>query len=98
MKRLNEPTQNAYTHNGKHFALVNDFHQLHCVDLVRKYVYRDSYPEYMAFHDTEKTVSYHAGTSQNCKSEDEMIKPADEDRKARNSRESCGKEKAGEGD
>lgn len=61
MKRLNEPTQNAYAYNGKYFALVDGFHQLHCVDLVRKYIYRDSYPEYTAFHDTEKTISYHVG-------------------------------------
>lgn len=61
MKRLNEPTQNAYAHNGKYFALVDGFHQLHCVDLVRKYIYGESYPECIAFDDSERTISYHVG-------------------------------------
>lgn len=63
MNRINESTQNAYKLNGKYFALVAAFHQLHCVDLLRKYIYRESYLEYIAFHDSESMISNHVGES-----------------------------------
>lgn len=61
MKRLEEPTENAFGHNGKYFAIVDGFHQLHCVDLLRKYIYRENYPDYIAFHGSTSMVSWHVG-------------------------------------
>ncbi|CEJ81373.1 hypothetical protein VHEMI01504 [[Torrubiella] hemipterigena] len=59
MKRINQPIENAYGHDGKYFAFVEVFHQLHCLNLVRKFIHRESYPDYTSFHDDPGMVDYH---------------------------------------
>ncbi|PLB55081.1 hypothetical protein P170DRAFT_432620 [Aspergillus steynii IBT 23096] len=59
MDALKEPKENATKLGDKYFAVVEVFHQLHCVDLIRKYIHRDNYPDYMAFQDPESTVLAH---------------------------------------
>ena len=61
MRALGQPTDNAKRFGEKYFAYVDVFHQLHCLDLVRKYRYRDYYPDYIAFQDDEDVITYHVG-------------------------------------
>ncbi|KAF9882665.1 hypothetical protein FE257_005659, partial [Aspergillus nanangensis] len=59
MKALGESTHQAAKVGTKYFAVVEVFHQLHCVDLIRKYIHRDDYRDYMAFQDDEETILAH---------------------------------------
>lgn len=66
LQNIGERTDNAHgvvTANGekKYFAMVGVAHQLHCVDLIRKYIWRDHYPDYLAFQDEESTIHEHVG-------------------------------------
>ncbi|KAE8332388.1 hypothetical protein BDV39DRAFT_200012 [Aspergillus sergii] len=59
MDALGEPKENATKLGNRYFALVEVFHQLHCVELVRKFVHRDDYPDEMAFEDPEADILEH---------------------------------------
>jgi hypothetical protein len=61
MNALGQPTHNAKKYGDKYFAYIDVFHQLHCLDLVRKYIFRDHYPSYIAFQDTDERILYHVG-------------------------------------
>lgn len=61
MMSLKQPTHNAKKLGDKYFAYVDVFHQLHCLDLVRKYTFRDHYPDFMAFQDSEDIIFNHVG-------------------------------------
>lgn len=58
---IGESIENATMFKDKYFAMVGVFHQLHCVDLIRKYLFREYYPTYSAFEDSEATVLEHVG-------------------------------------
>ncbi|KAK0122265.1 hypothetical protein ONS95_010515 [Cadophora gregata] len=59
MNALGQPTHNAKRYGDKYFAYIDVFHQLHCLDLVRKYIFRGYYPSYIAFQDTEERILFH---------------------------------------
>lgn len=61
MNALGQPIHNAKRYGDKYFAYIDVFHQLHCLDLVRKYIFRDYYPSYIAFQDTEERILFHVG-------------------------------------
>jgi hypothetical protein len=61
MKALNQSTHDAKKHGDRFFAYVDVFHQLHYLDLVRKYIVREHYKDFMAFQDTEDRILYHVG-------------------------------------
>jgi len=61
MNALGQPIHNAKRYGDKYFAYIDVFHQLHCLDLVRKYIFRDYYHSYIAFQDTEEQIFFHVG-------------------------------------
>ncbi|KAI5865341.1 hypothetical protein GGS23DRAFT_594879 [Durotheca rogersii] len=56
---LKQSTHNAKKLGDKYFASVDVFHQLHCLDLIRKYIFRNHYPDFMAFQDSEYAIFNH---------------------------------------
>jgi hypothetical protein len=62
MAAINHPTRDAKGFNGSFFALVEVYHELHCLNLVRKYVRRDEYSHDVSFQGTmEEDILSHVG-------------------------------------
>lgn len=60
---IDQRIEDAAGIDGKYFAIISVAHQLHCVDLIRKYMFREHYPDYPAFKDSESMIVEHVGTS-----------------------------------
>lgn len=61
MKALNESQVGAASKDGQYFAMIEVFHQLHCLNMIRKYVWRDYYQHDATFHDEEHMIQMHIG-------------------------------------
>ncbi|KAG9236248.1 hypothetical protein BJ875DRAFT_337318, partial [Amylocarpus encephaloides] len=42
-----------------YIGYIDVFHQLHCLDLIRKYIYRAGYPDHADFQDTPERILWH---------------------------------------
>lgn len=49
--------------NGHYYATVEVFHQLHCLDITRKFIWRNHYEHVDTFQDPPKMVWEHVGKS-----------------------------------
>jgi hypothetical protein len=61
MAAIHQPSENAKRVNGSYYALVEVYHELHCLNLVRKYIWRDDYSEDISFQGPESQVLEHVG-------------------------------------
>ncbi|KAF2224861.1 hypothetical protein BDZ85DRAFT_185069, partial [Elsinoe ampelina] len=61
MNRLEQQTSNAKGRNGKYYAMVEVFHQLHCLNMLRKSTRREYYQKDSALGDAE-----HIGLIHHC--------------------------------
>ena len=59
MEAIRQPIENAKQVNGKYYGLIEVYHQLHCLNLVRKYIWRDHYSEDISFQEIESQVFEH---------------------------------------
>jgi len=57
------PDTSASNGDGKYFAMVEVFHQLHCLDLIRKHNFRVYYSDFVSFSNGEAETFEHVGTS-----------------------------------
>lgn len=55
-----EPTKGI---DGYFYATVEVYHQLHCLDITRKFIFRDQYQHVNTFQDPPDTVWEHVGES-----------------------------------
>lgn len=58
MNETKKPTKGT---NGHYFATVEVYHQLHCLDITRKYIWRDYYQDVDTFQDPPEMVWEHVG-------------------------------------
>jgi hypothetical protein len=49
--------------NGHYYATVEVFHQLHCLDITRKFIWRNRYGHIDTFQDPPEMVWEHVGES-----------------------------------
>lgn len=49
MEAIGQSTDTAKGFNGSYYALVEVYHELHCLNLIRKYIWRDEYQEDISF-------------------------------------------------
>jgi len=61
MVAIHQPSETAKGVNGSYYALVEVYHELHCLNLVRKYIWRDDYSEDISFQGPESQVLEHVG-------------------------------------
>lgn len=61
MNALGESTSNAKSKNGRYYAMVEVFHQLHCLNLIRKYTWRHLYRDDKSFQTTRGYLWEHVG-------------------------------------
>ncbi|KEQ93034.1 hypothetical protein AUEXF2481DRAFT_346613 [Aureobasidium subglaciale EXF-2481] len=59
VEALGFSTTNATNVDGLYFAVPEYYHQMHCLDNIRKYIFRDSYPDFLPFHGTDEQVWGH---------------------------------------
>lgn len=60
-----DPTTKLTKGTGDHYyATVEVFHQLHCLDITRKFIWRDNYQHIDTFQDPPEIVIEHIGTSE----------------------------------
>ncbi|KAK2616237.1 hypothetical protein QQS21_000872 [Conoideocrella luteorostrata] len=46
MRSLGHATEGAATHGNSYLALVEVFHHIHCIDFIRKYIFKEHYPNW----------------------------------------------------
>lgn len=52
MAAIHQSSDNAKGVNGSYYALIEVYHQLHCLNLIRKYLWRSYYSEDISFQRT----------------------------------------------
>ncbi|KAI8950912.1 hypothetical protein F4801DRAFT_316835 [Xylaria longipes] len=61
MMAINQSLKTAKGINRGYYAMVEVYHELHCLNLIRKFIWRDEYSEDMAFQGTKDEVMNHVG-------------------------------------
>ncbi|RYC60359.1 hypothetical protein CHU98_g5851 [Xylaria longipes] len=59
MMAINQSLKTAKGINRGYYAMVEVYHELHCLNLIRKFIWRDEYSEDMAFQGTKDEVMNH---------------------------------------
>jgi hypothetical protein len=63
MGRLGHTVEGAARQGKSYIALVEVFHQIHCVDMIRKFIFREHYPDWNALQGPSQGILDHVGKS-----------------------------------
>jgi hypothetical protein len=61
MTAIGERSANAKGIHGKYYAMVEVYHQLHCLNLLRNFIWRDHYKDDVSLQGPKDTVMKHIG-------------------------------------
>ncbi|KAL1840111.1 hypothetical protein VTK73DRAFT_3844 [Phialemonium thermophilum] len=59
MDQLGHSTEGAAKQGDSYVALVEVFHYMHCIDFIRKYVFREHYPNWVTLDGAPEAVLGH---------------------------------------
>jgi len=61
VRALDQPVNEAVNIEGHYFALLEYYHQMHCLDIIRRYIWRDRYPDFRVFQASDDDLFWHIG-------------------------------------
>ncbi|KAH0172975.1 hypothetical protein KCU67_g1499, partial [Aureobasidium melanogenum] len=61
VKALGQSLDDAVNLDERYFALPEYYHQMHCLDIVRRFIRREHYPDFTIFRGSDQSVLEHVG-------------------------------------
>ena len=61
VRALGQSLDEAVNLDGLYFALPEYYHQMHCLDIIRRFIRRPQYSDFVIFQRSEEEVMGHVG-------------------------------------